>query len=1115
LGPWSSRFGFEEGEEINQQVQEEIKKTLEAGFPAILNFQAKNFVFTNQQKDGASCGVITSENGKGIIEGNLTAKLQILYEKGAIQTREQHLKEVDSENFNVKQKENKGWKEETIKIDGKYLRNIIEELGKLRIFENENFQKKEGPELGLFLRDDLLTKAGGKETPLWKLLIKDENSEKLEFCENALNALIEAKKHMARMLQKEEKKETKFYKKEQTFLFQHHITTTEREKKVALEPDTFKTLVTKDLFVDKTLFIRDVLNCSSNHMLITRPRRWGKTLNMDMLKTFLEKIEIYREASGVTQEEQIPNKNSFNGQNTKKNLKIWSDPHIDTRKITQFLLQSDENNEKFSLDRTNLDLIYSLIEFLDNSEDKDWPSIKSDILRKKKSKVQFNKEELIQLEQLGKNNYDIIASKFSHLKDEIIEAKDFNSKKKPPPFDVLQNKIKETINKWKDSTSQEEKNNFDFLNNNFGLVKNHFGKYPVIFITFSRGTNDYLSPIKKSISKAYQQHLYLYRKYLIDFIGVFKNDVQDTEKVRLETKGVDETNLERNLYYLIQKYYPPLINLPKYKELEAFQRICSYNGKAATEDDLKYSIEFLSKLLFEHFDKKVFVLIDEYDAPINSLLKDPDALKMALELLKEMFAYGLKNSPYLEKSIITGILRLTKAELFSGLNNFSEYGVTTNKFSEYFGFTEKEVDHLLEETFGTSPNAEETEKIKFWYNGYRFGKTSVYNPWSMMQCLDTKNIDQYWIESGNPYLLETLFEQLQKNPEEMKNFEDLMKNGYFESKESLSTLINVSQVMTECKSFWPLLLLTGYLTHEDKSYETSNLKYRIPNKEVELYLKKMFLNKWSKQKFPQIDFNKLFNKILESMEDKNKLETFFQTEILDKLDSGDKNESDFQVLIGGAISLALLNQPVYKLISEVYVKIKDDDENTGRIDLMLTPTKKEPRSTPIIDEIKITKKGEDKNKVADNALWQIYSKRYMQKIFQLYDDYEHNRFWTNIITRGIVFDKDINGQWSLFIKEFNHTIDKARVLDAKFDVVNPKDLTHKIKHRANMARNNFLKEFKNLDQFLQFYSEINKNDEDNEKKIEVEKEEANRPNTRSKNNKRNYNTLKKETQNGK
>jgi len=126
-----------------------------------------------------------------------------------------------------------------------------------------------------------------------------------------------------------------------------------------------------------------------------------------------------------------------------------------------------------------------------------------------------------------------------------------------------------------------------------------------------------------------------------------------------------------------------------------------------------------------------------------------------------------------------------------------------------------------------------------------------------MHCLDSKEI-KHWIESGRTHLLETLFEQLEKNPEEMKKIEDLMMNGYFESKESLSILINASEVMTECKSFWPLLLLSGYLTQEDKSSETSNWRYRIPNKEVEEFMKKTF--KWSKQKFPKVDFKSIVSK---------------------------------------------------------------------------------------------------------------------------------------------------------------------------------------------------------------------------------------------------------------
>ena len=136
-----------EDEEIKKQVQEEVKKTLEAEFPSNINFKAKNVQFTNQQKDGASCGVITAENGKGIIDGNLIQRLQKSYELGAIQAREQHLKEVDSEKFNVMQIENEDWKTQSVVIDETYLKKIIGELDKFGMLKNEIFYQKQGGEI--------------------------------------------------------------------------------------------------------------------------------------------------------------------------------------------------------------------------------------------------------------------------------------------------------------------------------------------------------------------------------------------------------------------------------------------------------------------------------------------------------------------------------------------------------------------------------------------------------------------------------------------------------------------------------------------------------------------------------------------------------------------------------------------------------------------------------------------------------------------------------------------------------------------------------------------------------------------------------------------------------
>ncbi|MCC8400241.1 MAG: AAA family ATPase, partial [Rickettsia endosymbiont of Platyusa sonomae] len=173
---------------------------------------------------------------------------------------------------------------------------------------------------------------------------------------------------------------------------------------------------------------------------------------------------------------------------------------------------------------------------------------------------------------------------------------------------------------------------------------------------------------------------------------------------------------------------------------------------------IENSLCFLSELLFKHFNQKVYILIDEYDTPINSAyIEFGDKLKEFDEVLKifrGMFGSSLKSNPCLEKGIITGILRIAKANLFSDLNNVSEYTLLDKKFAKFYGFTQEEVDELLTKVpLGTNP-----EEIKNWYNGYSFGGEIIYNPWSIMQCLaHAGNLDTYWVDSGGLSLVDKAF----------------------------------------------------------------------------------------------------------------------------------------------------------------------------------------------------------------------------------------------------------------------------------------------------------------------------------------------------------------------
>ncbi len=240
------------------------------------------------------------------------------------------------------------------------------------------------------------------------------------------------------------------------------------------------------------------------------------------------------------------------------------------------------------------------------------------------------------------------------------------------------------------------------------------GQFPVISINFKdvKGNSyqEIENGIKRQIIGLFLQHQYL-EQYIRDNTGL----LQEVQK----------------------------------KELKKY-----FTGELST-DDLKISLKFLSELLFIHFGQKVYILIDEYDTPINSAYIEfgnkPKEFENVLKIFRGMFGSALKTNPYLEKGVITGILRIAKANLFSDLNNVSEYTLLDEDFSKFYGFTKGEVDELLTKV----PTKTDPEKIKDWYNGYTFGGEVIYNPWSIMQCLAHKGkLDHYWLDSGGTSLID-------------------------------------------------------------------------------------------------------------------------------------------------------------------------------------------------------------------------------------------------------------------------------------------------------------------------------------------------------------------------
>lgn len=269
-----------------------------------------------------------------------------------------------------------------------------------------------------------------------------------------------------------------------------------------------------------------------------------------------------------------------------------------------------------------------------------------------------------------------------------------------------------------------------------------------------------------------------------------------------------------------------LLESPLLSETEraAFNRILS---KTADEDETRSALKDLSYYLHKAHGKPVIVLIDEYDTPILSAYTNKYYEEM-IPFIRAFLGAGLKDNPYVFKSVVTGIIRIAKENLFSDLNNPEVYSPLKNTYGDYFGFTEDEINTLLQKTNLTS----QASAIKHWYNGYWIGGHTIYNPWSIISCLKHAGVlEPYWVNtSGNELIRKILGEA---NANVKTELEKLIQGGSISCWiDEHVTFENLSKNET---ALWSLFLFSGYLTAtkiklDDTGYYQCEL--RIPNQEL-------------------------------------------------------------------------------------------------------------------------------------------------------------------------------------------------------------------------------------------------------------------------------------------
>ena len=405
----------------------------------------------------------------------------------------------------------------------------------------------------------------------------------------------------------------------------------------------------------------------------------------------------------------------------------------------------------------------------------------------------------------------------------------------------------------------------------------------------------------------------------------------------------------------------------------------------ATEATWKLSLLDLTKYLYEYYGRKVVVLIDEYDQPIiDSYVKG--YYQEAISFFKTFYGVVLKDNNYLEMGIMTGILRVAKENIFSGLNNLRVHTILDNRFTEYFGITESEVEQALKD-FDLEF---ELKDVQRWYNGYLFGDIKVYNPWSIINFLNDEKLKPYWVNTSGNELIKLYLKKL-KN----EIFDDFSK---LLNREEIYKRINENMTFSNLesnysKNIWNLFFHSGYLTLAKKIEDDGMCYLKIPNEEILKMFSEMFIEIYFE------DYEK-FLYMSNALREGNisDFEKYLKEVLLENVGifdvSGIYREQFYHGLMLGII-LTLKNE--YEITSNNF-------SGKGRYDLLLKPKNLEKRKEGIILELKVVNAmenlSEDKifeklENECDIALQQIEDKEY--------DSVLKNAGVENILKIGIAF----------------------------------------------------------------------------------------------------------------
>lgn len=399
--------------------------------------------------------------------------------------------------------------------------------------------------------------------------------------------------------------------------------------------------------------------------------------------------------------------------------------------------------------------------------------------------------------------------------------------------------------------------------------------------------------------------------------------------------------------------------------------------KTAEEDDVKNSLKTIMRMLYAVYGRKTILLIDEYDVPL-ARASEKNTVENAyysamLDVIKGMMGTALKDNEFLEFSVITGCLRIAKESIFTGTNNFASYSVLDADFSEYFGFSEEEVEKMLL----AADRQDKADLIKEWYDGYIFGDSFLYCPWDVMNYMsalkkrENAKPKNYWKNTSHNGILLTFVKRTDFKVR--GKFEILMNGGTIT--QTISDELTYDTLHSSEDNLWSVILMTGYLTKADAGEEGETVRLKIPNREIASIFEDTVV--------------KLFQDTMDDNCRKDMMEALWR---------GDEREASEAIsnLLWKTISYNDYHEDYYHaFLAGAFVGLgyeveSNKEKGLGRPDIFL---KDDDNRRVIIIETKRSKKEDNLDQDCDRAVNQILSKKYAEGLYG----------YTQILCYGIAF----------------------------------------------------------------------------------------------------------------